>query len=486
MGGDTDGARAAGASIGLGLLQARRIGLGGRLVAVSNRVARPKKGASPGGLALALSEALAAEGGTWVGWSGNHANAGTDTELSTEAYGNVDYALLDLEKAAFDGFYEGYANGALWPTFHNRADLAVRRSDAFAAYAAVNRSFADAVTKVVAPGDLVWVHDYHFLLLADALRSLGVTNTVGLFLHIPFPHLTTFRTLPEAEAIARALTRYDAIGVQTRRDAGNLAECLAALGEGTVLKRADGFEVAAFGRRVRVSALPIGIDVDALRRVLAAPAPREVRAFRDSLAGRRAMTGVDRLDYSKGLPQKLEAFYSFLSAEPSRASSAVLTQVAPISRGTVRAYADTRHELECVAGRIAGQFGTLSASPLRLVTRAYDRAHVAHLLAMSDVGLVTPTADGMNLVAKEFVAAQDPADPGVLILSEFAGAAEMMTDALIVNPHDIDGMASAMERALAMPHAERRERHRALMEVVEATDVRLWTERCLRSLAAAG
>jgi trehalose 6-phosphate synthase len=482
MRGDTD---RAGARLSFDFLGVRppEPTLGGRLIAVSNRVARPRKGAAPGGLALALSDALAAGGGTWVGWSGNHVPKGGEGEFTAERHGRVDYALLDIERAAFEGFYEGYANGVLWPTFHNRTDLAVRRGDAYAAYTAVNRSFAEAVARVAAPDDLVWVHDYHFLLLAGALRDLGLTNPVGLFLHIPFPHVETFRTLPEAETIARALVAYDAIGVQTRRDARNLSECLAALGEGTVTKRPDGFEVAAFGGSVRVSALPIGIDVDALRRVLAAPAPREVRAFRDSLEGRRALAGVDRLDYSKGLPQKLEAFYAWLSDDPQRARTAVLTQVAPISRGGVRAYAETRRELETIAGRIAGEFGTLSMSPLRLVTRAYDRAHVAHLLAASDVGLVTPMADGMNLVAKEFVAAQDDADPGVLVLSEFAGAAEMMTDALIVNPHDIDGMAAAIERALSMPLAERRERHRSLMEVVAATDVRLWTACCLAKLA---
>lgn len=460
--------------------------LEGHLIAVSNRVSRPRKGSAPGGLALAVCEALQAHGGTWVGWSGNTVRGtAADAEPELERSGDVLYALLDIDESAFRGYYEGYANAVLWPVFHGRPDLCEHDTAAFEAYRTVNRQFANAVARLSTPDDTVWVHDYHFLLLAKELRDLGVASTVGLFLHIPFPHVQTFRAVPEAEEIARAMMDYDTLGVQTRRDAANLSEALAAMGEGTVAERADGMIVRAFGREVRVTALPIGIDVGGLRAQLDKPVRGEVERYLGALQGRKALIGVDRLDYSKGIPQRLEAYYRFLSADPARADQTVFTQIAPVSRGSVRAYAATRRDVEMIAGRIAGQFSTLHGSPLRLLTRAYDRRAVAHLMAAADVGLVTPLADGMNLVAKEFAAVQDPADPGVLILSEFAGAAEAMTDALLVNPHDVDGMAEAVERAIAMPLSERRDRHAGLMDVVRDTDLKRWTARCIADLSAA-
>ncbi len=459
--------------------------LDGRLIAVSNRVSRPAKGAAPGGLALALSEALQSRGGTWVGWSGATTHADDDGELDLTTVDDVTYAVMDIEAKAFAGFYEGYANGVLWPVFHGRPDLSDHDGSAYAAYREVNRRFGAAVARVAAVDDVVWVHDYHFLPLAEELRRIGLTNSVGLFLHIPFPHEQLFRAVPEAVELARALTHYDTIAVQTRRDATNLAEALAALSEGVVRETGDGMVATAWGRTVLVTAAPIGIDVAGLRGQLRAPAPAEVARYLSGLDGRASLIGIDRLDYSKGIPQRLEAYYRYLGADPERASRTVFTQIAPISRGAVRAYAETRREVELIAGRIAGQFATLDGSPLRLLTRAYERRAVAHLMASADVGLVTPLADGMNLVAKEFVAVQDAADPGVLVLSEFAGAAEAMTEAVLVNPHDVDGMAEAIDRALTMPLAERRERHASLMDVVYDTAITRWTDRCIASLAAA-
>lgn len=469
----------------------RELGLTGqmdrRLIAVSNRVQLPKAQAAPGGLALALGQALDAHGGTWVGWSGDLVAEASAAEFDVQRCGHVAYALLDLEEQTFRGYYEGYANGVLWPVFHSRPDLSVHRAEDFEAYRRVNAAFAEQVAAMAEPDDLVWVHDYHFLLLGGLLREQGLANTLGLFLHIPFPHAQTFRAVPEAETLARALVQFDHVGVQTRRDALNLAEALATLGEGTVADLPDGTcEARAFGESVRIAALPIGIDVAGLRGELARPAPMEVRRSIATQDGRRSLIGVDRLDYSKGLPQRLQAFHAFLAQRPQRAQEVLFTQIAPVSRAGLAAYENTRREVEGVAGRIAGQFSTLTGSPLRFITRAYDRRAVAHLMRAADVGLVTPIADGMNLVAKEYVAVQDPADPGVLILSEFAGAAEAMTDALLVNPHDVEGMAAAIDRALAMPQTERRERHASLMEVVRDTDIARWTSRCMQALSTLG
>lgn len=462
-----------------------RADVAGRLIAVSNRVSRPSGGSPPGGLALALGEALDARGGTWIGWSGELSDRPQDSRLELSRVNGITYGLLDLPEAEFQGFYEGYANGVLWPVFHDRPDLAEHSHEVFEAYAAVNRSFARSVASVATPRDTVWVHDYHFLLLAEALREEGVTATVGLFLHTPFPHPQGFRTIPEAERIARALIAFDLVGVQTRWDARHLGESLAALAEGTVSEVCDRLTVRAWGETLIIRPRPIGIDPDAIRRERDATASEEVALYRESIAGRYSLIGIDRLDYSKGLPQKLEAFHTYLKNDPDRAADTVFTQIAPISRGTVPAYVATRREVERTAGKIAGQFGSLTGGPLRLLTRAYDRRAVAQLLAASNAALVTPTADGMNLVAKEFVAVQDADDPGVLILSEFAGAAEEMTDALLVNPRDTDGVAAAIERARAMPLAERRERHARLTAVVEETAIARWVARCQEDLAEA-
>ncbi|MBJ3777427.1 alpha,alpha-trehalose-phosphate synthase (UDP-forming) [Acuticoccus mangrovi] len=464
----------------------QKVEIEGRLIAVSNRVARPSEGVSPGGLASALSDALTAQGGTWLGWSGKTIADGTEPDVTATTVDDVVYSLLDLPADDYRGFYEGYANAFLWPVFHGRSDLAVHRPAEFRAYAAVNRAYAEATARIAGPDDLVWVHDYHFLLLGKMLREAGVGSTLGLFLHIPVPEPAAFRAVPEARRLAEALMHFDTIGVQTARDAARLAEAVAGLGEGVVLNRPGVIEVRAFGERVRIKALPIGIDVGALRGELYAPTPPEVRAYLDGLGGRRAILGVDRLDYSKGLPEKLAAFGAFLAADPARADEVVLTQIAPISRGSVSAYAHLRQEVEALAGRINGEFGSLSRHPLQLLTRPYGRRAVAHLMAHADVGLVTPLADGMNLVAKEFVAAQDVDDPGVLVLSRFAGAAEAMEAALVVDPRDADGLASAIERALAMPLRERRERHRALIASVARDDVGHWTTQCLEELIAAG
>ncbi|WP_226582115.1 alpha,alpha-trehalose-phosphate synthase (UDP-forming) [Acuticoccus sediminis] len=457
--------------------------LEGRLIAVSNRVSRPAKGASPGGLAQALSEALRGAQGMWIGWSGDHGESGAELEL--EKHGDITFGLLDIEATTFHRYYEGYANSVLWPLFHSRAELVERTTGDFAAYTEVNAAFADQVAAIAQPNDIIWVHDYHFLILAEALRERGVDGTIGLFLHIPFPPLEIFRRLPEARTIVRALAAYDTIGVQTRRDAARLAECMAAIGEGAIRTARGGFRVDTFGETVHIAAKPIGTQPEEIRASLAKPRPPEVDAYLRMTADRLTLIGVDRLDYSKGIPNRLRAFERYLRADPSRAATTIFTQIAPLTREGVAAYGAVRQEVERLAGRIIGQFGGFAASPLSLLTRPVDRVGVAHLLAGSDVAMVTPLADGMNLVAKEYVAAQDPNDPGVLILSRYAGAAEDMTDALIVDPADIEGMARAIEAARLMPKGERRERYRSLMGVVERTRIDRWIDACMKDFVAA-
>ena len=460
----------------------RRLGLDGRLIAVSNRVSVPSKKASPGGLAQALSEALRGSEGMWVGWSGDHATARQDLELESE--GGINFGLLDLEEETYRRYYEGFANSVLWPLFHSQPDLVSRTDGDYRAYGEINDAFAAAIAAIARPEDTIWVHDYHFLPLARALRQRRVDGVVGLFLHIPFPPLQIFGRLPEARQIVRGLAAYDVIGVQTRRDAHRLAETMAAVGEGTVRAGRRGWRVDVFGDSVELVVRPIGTEPAEIRASLALPAPDDLADYLACAASRFSLIGIDRLDYSKGIPNRLRAFEHYLESDPRRAASTLFTQIAPLSREGVSAYAAVRAEVEALAGRIVGSFGTLSDSPLRIMTRPVDRVGVAHLLAASDIAMVTPLADGMNLVAKEYVAAQDPNDPGVLILSGAAGAAEQMTDALIVDPTDPEQMAHAIETARDMSRGERRERHRGLMSVVERTRIDRWLETCVADLAA--
>ena len=459
--------------------------LDGRLIAVSNRVSRPTKAATAGGLAQALSEALRGGDGLWVGWSGEYGHAGhADSGFDFETIGDMAFGLLDIDPDTFRGYYEGYANSVLWPVFHGRPDLVARTDGDFSAYSTVNTAFAEAIARTAVPGDTIWVHDYHFLILASALRARGMGGPIGLFLHIPFPQPATFRTLPEARHIVRALAAYDTIGVQTRRDAVRLAETLASVGEGTIVTDRAGFRVLVHGSHVRIKVRPIGTQPREIEASLAKPPPEDVAAYLAFAARKHSLIGIDRLDYSKGIAHRIRGFERYLAADPARAGDTVFTQIAPLSRETVPAYARERAEVEAEAGHLISRFGGLADSPFKLMTKGCDRVGVAHLLRGADAALVTPLADGMNLVAKEYVAAQDPADPGVLILSDMAGAAEDMTDALIIDPHDAEGIAAAIRASRAMPLGERRERHAALMKVVEATRVDRWVAACVADLAA--
>ncbi|UOM34473.1 trehalose-6-phosphate synthase [Acuticoccus sp. I52.16.1] len=451
------------------------------MIAVSNRISRPAKGASPGGLAQALSEALRGSNGMWIGWSGDFARPGSDLEIERD--GDITFGLVDIAEDTYHRYYEGYANSVLWPLFHSRPDLAERTPGDFAAYRTVNAEFADAVAEAAQPGDTIWVHDYHFLILAEALRARGLAGTIGLFIHIPCPPLDVFRRLAEARTIVRALTAFDTIAVQTRRDAARLAECMAATAEGTIRTSRGGLRVDACGGSVHITVKPIGTQPAEIRRSLETARPAEVEAYLARAAGRTKLIGVDRLDYSKGIPNRLLAYERHLEGDRSRAGSTLFTQIAPPSREAVAAYAAVRTEVERITGRIVGAFGDLASSPLTLLTRPLDRVGVAHMLANADIAMVTPLADGMNLVAKEFVAAQDPHDPGVLVLSKYAGAAEEMVDALIVDPHDLDEMAAAITAARTMSRGERRERHRSLAAVVERTRIERWLGSCLKDLA---
>ena len=455
---------------------------GGRLVVVSNRLADPRKPAA-GGLAVAVGDALAASGGLWFGWSGKVCERGAG-EMHLQHAGKVTLATVDLSPEDHAAYYEGYSNRVLWPVFHYRLDLADFDAGHLEGYRRVNQLFARKLLALLRPNDTIWVHDYHLIPLAEELRALGCAQRIGFFLHIPLPPPQILAAIPSHEWLMRALFAYDLVGLQSRTDLQHFTRLV----EGEVgAERLSDDHWRAFGSVARVKAFPIGIDVDEFQLLAASPESIETReTLRTEYAQRRLLVGVDRLDYSKGLPQRLRAFWRLLDEHPHARRSATLIQVATPTREGVDAYADIRHELESLSGEINGRYGELDWMPVRYIHRTMARRRLPGLYQAGRVALVTPLRDGMNLVAKEYVAAQDPADPGVLVLSRFAGAAEQLREALIVNPYDTAGTAAALHQALAMPIDERRERHAALMKTLREQDLHWWRHAVLDALCDTG
>jgi trehalose 6-phosphate synthase len=453
----------------------------GRLVIASNRTATPGAPRA-GGLAVALADALAERGGgVWFGWSGEISDrAQRGVRLVTE--GGVDFALADLTDAEHDAYYLGYANRALWPVFHYRVDLAQFDEAAFAGYEDVNRRFGRLLAGLARPGDTVWLHDYHFLLMGQEMRVSGWEGPMGFFLHIPFPAPEVFLALPQHARLARGLSAFDLVGFQTDRDTANFRRYLT---EHCGAEALDERRLRVFDRVVETRTFSIGIDAGEMAAMATGPRAREAATRVGRMIESRALViGVDRMDYSKGLPQRMEAFGRMLDEHPEMHGSVSFLQIAPPSRESVDAYQALREELDRLAGRINAEIADLGWQPIRYLARGYDRETLAGLFRLARVGLVTPLYDGMNLVAKEYVAAQDPEDPGVLVLSEFAGAAEQLKAALLVNPHDLAGMADAIHRALHMPLDERRERWRALDAAVRDQDIAWWRRGFLAALDA--
>jgi trehalose 6-phosphate synthase len=451
-----------------------------RLVIVSNRVSIPEKNAKPraGGLEVAVDAALKHKSGIWFGWSGK-VTARAKIATQEVVHDNVTYITLDLSKEDHQEYYNGFANRVLWPILHYRVDLAEFSRRDLSGYLRVNDHFARELDKVLEPEDLIWVHDYHLMPLAKALRERGRQNRIGFFLHIPFPPPEILTALPHHERLIPSLCEYDLVGFQTGDDAFNFSRYLT---RECGLHSHD-FNFTLAERTLRIDVFPVGIETVGFAR-LARRSERLpfVQHVLESLAGRAMIIGVDRLDYSKGIAHRLSAFERFLQTQPDWQGKVTYLQIAPKSRADIPEYAVMGQEIGAIAGRINGTYGEADWTPIRYVNRAYSRATLAGLYRGARAGLVTPLRDGMNLVAKEYIAAQNPDDPGVLILSRFAGAARECEAALLVNPYDPDSVAVAIGRALSMPLAERRDRHKAIFEVLARNDIQTWAARFLRAL----
>lgn len=449
-----------------------------RLVVVSNRIAPPDdKKASAGGLAVGVLGALKAAGGLWFGWSGEVGNE--EEPVKTVSKGNITWASFNLSEQDYEHYYSQFSNAVLWPAFHYRLDLVSFQREAWEGYQRVNSLLADKLVPLVKKDDTLWVHDYHLLPFASELRKRNVHNLVGFFLHIPFPTPEIFNALPPNAELLEQLCDYDLLGFQTENDRLAFLESVAAQ---TRLTTRDGKFHTAWGKNFRTEVYPIGIEPEEIARQATGPLPPKLAQLKSELKSVKNIFSVERLDYSKGLPERFMAYETLLEKYPEHHGKIRYTQIAPTSRGEVQAYQDIRHQLESLAGRINGQYGQLGWTPLFYLNQHFDRKLLMKIFRYSDVGLVTPLRDGMNLVAKEYVAAQDPQDPGVLVLSQFAGAANELTSALIVNPYDRDDVATALNRALTMPLAERISRHAEMMDVIRDNDINHWQERFIRDL----
>jgi trehalose 6-phosphate synthase len=460
-----------------------------RLAVVSNRVSVPAGDGAKraGGLEVALRPALQHNGGVWLGWSGR---VGTREKLRTRSikHKNIEYVVTDLTKHDYQEYYNGFANRVLWPILHYRLDLAEFARRDLSGYFRVNDHFATELERVIENDDLIWVHDYHLIPIADALRRRDRPNRIGFFLHVPFPPPEVMTSLPNHEQLIPLLMQYDVVGFQTEGDASNFVRYL--ISECNQTRELRVLEIAGNqtalslnGRQTRIGNFPVGIEPRVFQRLarrnMRSPLVKEMVA---SLGGRLLVIGVDRLDYSKGLIQRLDAFDHFLANHREWTGKVTYLQITPKNRSEIPEYAELEEALGSAAGRINGKYGEVSWTPIRYVNRVYGRSALAGLYRTARVGLVTPLRDGMNLVAKEYVAAQNPEDPGVLILSRFAGAAIEFRRALLVNPYDPEQVAGAIAQALAMPIEERRARHQALLAAVLDYDVDRWQREFLAAL----
>jgi len=459
-----------------------------RLILVSNRVTIPRPGGAQraGGLEVALAPILKLIQSVWFGWSGNVVQADKVTTRKIERSGTA-YVVTDLSEEDYQEYYNGFANRVLWPVLHYRIDLTEFTRRDLTGYFRVNQHFATELSKILLPDDIIWVHDYQLMPIAEELRQRGHANRIGFFLHVPFPAPEVMAVLPNHERLLPLLLQYDLVGFQTETDVGNFVRYLIAEHRGSnrrVFEATDGQLVfSCGGRQTRIGSFPVGIETSEFERVARRAVKSSfVRDVVKSLGNRLLVIGVDRLDYSKGLVQRMEAFERFYALYSEWQSRVTYLQIAPKSRSEIPEYIDLEQAVGAAAGRINGKYGEVAWTPIRYLNRIYSRSGLAGLYRSARAALVTPLRDGMNLVAKEYVAAQDAEDPGVLILSRFAGAAAECEHALLVNPYDPDSVASAIARALYMPLAERRERHNAMLARLTQNGGAVWSTNFLQSL----
>ncbi|HUF79402.1 MAG TPA: alpha,alpha-trehalose-phosphate synthase (UDP-forming), partial [Thermoanaerobaculia bacterium] len=443
--------------------------------------------AGSGGLVQAVAPILQEKGGVWVGWPGVSGADEGWREVAQEAVAKTGYELhpVPLSEEEVELFYLGFSNSVLWPLFHDFLDACDFDPVYWRAYREVNRKFAEAVVEASEPGDFIWVQDYQLIHVGQFVREATEDRRIGFFLHTPFPPLDIFVKLPWRASILRGLVSHDVVGFQTVRDRRNFLTCVRHLlpdvktrGRGSLIEAI--LPLKGRTRTVSVASFPVGIDYQAYARAAASPeVVTRIAELRRDLGDVALVLGVDRQDYTKGIPQRLQAFRTALERYPKLRERVVFFQVSVPSREGVAEYQDLKVEIEQMVGEINGRFATVGWVPVHYYYRSLVHRTLIALYRMAEVAFVTPLKDGMNLVAKEYCACQVERD-GVLILSEFAGAAaQLQSGALLVNPYDVEGVAEALERALRMPREERAERMRRMQNRLRRQDVFWWAQRYL-------
>ena len=452
-----------------------------RLIVLSNRVMLPSLSnkESAGGLGVAIEESLKKSGGIWFGWSGEVSKE-KEIEPTILTENNIKYVTLSLSAENYENFYNGYSNASLWPLLHYRLDLVEYSRKKYLGYKKVNKIFADLINPFIIKDDIVWVQDYHFIRIAKELRKKKCTNKLGFFLHVPWPSKEVLMTLPDHREIVNALLDYDVIGFQTKSYVLSFLDYIVREMNGVV--NSNGF-VFANGKKLRVQHFPISIDTKKFVELSKnANDSTHVKRLVNSLGKSNLIIGVDRLDYSKGIINRFKAYESLLDKYPEHKRNSTLMQIAPTSRGEVWQYKEIRQELETEAGHINGIYSDFDWTPIRYLNRGFSRKILAGFFRRSQIGLVTPFRDGMNLVAKEYVAAQDPSNPGVLILSRFAGAAEELDGAIIINPYDIEAITEAINLGLNMSLDERLHRWFRMIEQINDADIHRWCQNSIKAI----
>lgn len=455
-----------------------------RLVVVSNRVTKTDSASSgsKGGLAVGVTAAMSRDGGLWFGWNGKVESREEQTP-KLERVGHIDYATVSLKPSEYGQYYKGFANSVLWPLFHQRPDLMSYDGTDYQGYLSVNQKMAQRLLPLLRPDDIIWIHDYHLIPMGRMLREAGVKSAIGFFLHTPFPPLDLLRTVPDFKEMLQSLMAYDLVGFQTEADYRGF---YMSVGYGLKGEALPGNRYRHGDLTCTAGVYPISIETEALRAVSkSGESSEEFKRLNSSLSERQLIIGVDRLDYSKGLAQRMQAYERLLKSHAEFLRKVVYLQIAPISRGDVEAYRDLAQTIDRHVGHIVGAYADFDWMPLRYLNRGFRRNTILAMYNLARVGFVTPLRDGMNLVAKEYVAAQDPEDPGVLVLSHMAGAADELDGAVKVNPYDIDSVARSLAQALRMPLDERIDRWRHMMNILRTYNIHTWQATFLRDLQAA-
>jgi len=450
-----------------------------RLIILSNRVSLPQsEKCVAGGLAVAMQDALSKVGGIWVGWNGEKVEQQTNQRFDILYKSKITYITCPLTQKQYQDYYCGFANNSLWPMMHDRADLIEYQHDEYQTYQQVNALFAKKISEFAAPDDLIWVQDYHFLSVARHCRELGMQNKIGFFLHIPFPALELWKKLPVANTLLQDICHYNLVGLQTQQDQKNCLQVCTQLLQAQKIQKNS---LSLNQRLVSIQHYPIGVDVKGIQKSVAdlANARSESQTKHSAM---KTIIGVDRIDYSKGLFERFNSFAHYLEQHPERHGQIQHLQIACPCRLDVATYKRLFERFKLKMDIINNEFKREDWYPIVCSYESKAHNQLMQFYRDADICWISSLKDGMNLVAKEYIAAQDPQNPGVLILSKFAGAAEQMTDALVVDPTDREAMSTALETALNMPLAERKSRYQKLIHGLSIYDINDWCQDFLNDL----